>query len=166
MIKLLTPDDAANYRKLRLEALNNSPEAFSSSYEEEKEYPLETFKNRMNFQHIFTFGAFDEKRLIGTVTLICETKAKIKHRAHIVAMYVGAEHRKSGIGRALMKEAIGKAKGLGEIEQLHLSVMATNEPAKKLYQSLGFTTYGVDKKGLKIEGTYYDEELMVLELFL
>ncbi|KMJ57415.1 acetyltransferase [Bacillus sp. LL01] len=163
-IRLLKPNDAENYRTIRLEALKNNPEAFSSSYEEEKEYLLESFENRLSFQHVFTFGAFEKMLLVGTVTLICETKMKIKHRANIVAMYVCAGLRESGIGRALMEEAIGKARELVEIEQLHLTVMATNEPAKKLYKSLGFTTYGVDKKGLKIGDTYFDEELMVLGL--
>ncbi|MBM7661060.1 ribosomal protein S18 acetylase RimI-like enzyme [Bacillus mesophilus] len=163
-IKLLTPKDADIYRDIRLEALKANPEAFSSSYEEEKEYPLESFENRLKFNHFYTFGAFDESQLVGVVTLILETKNKTKHRANIVAMYVYPDRRKSGIGRMLMNEAINKAKEIKEVEQVYLSVTSGNEPAKKLYNSLGFKVYGVDKNGLKIGDLYFDDDLMVLVL--
>jgi ribosomal protein S18 acetylase RimI-like enzyme len=161
-IRILEPNDAVSYRELRLKALKEHPEAFSSSYEEEKDYPLDNFKNRLNFGHFFTFGAFEDKKLIGVVTLILEIRTKIKHKANIVAMYVYPENRKFGIGRSLLLEAIKKAEELNVIEQIYLSVTSSNEPAKRLYQSLGFKTYGMDKKGLKIENTYFDDELMVL----
>ena len=161
-LRRLTATDADDYKIIRLEALKNNPEAFSSSFEEELEYSTEIFEGRLSTEHIYTFGAFVEKRLVGTVTLICETKNKIKHRATIVAMYVLSEQRKSGVGKALMNEAISKAKELKDIEQIYLAVTASNEPAKRLYGSLGFVTYGVDRNGLKIGDTYFDEELMVL----
>jgi ribosomal protein S18 acetylase RimI-like enzyme len=130
----------------------------------EKEYPLENFAKRLCTPHFFTFGAFVDSKLSGVVTLIVETKEKTKHKANIVAMYVCPEKRKSGIGRVLMTEAIHKAKEIKEVEQIYLSVTSSNTPAKKLYQSLCFETYGIDKNGLKVEDTYYDDELMVLVL--
>ncbi len=163
-IKILEPKDAVIYRDIRLDALKSNPEAFSSSYAEEKEYPLENFENRLSFGHFFTFGAFVDDKLSGVVTLIIETKIKTKHRAYIVAMYVNPEMRKSGIGRRLMTEAIQMAKEMKEIKQIYLSVTSSNEPAKNLYKSLGFRTYGIDKNGLRVDGTYYDDELMVLVL--
>lgn len=163
-IRILDSKDAIDYKDIRLAALKSHPEAFSSSYEEEKELPIDNFESRLNFEHFFSFGAFVENKLVGVVTLIIETKTKIKHRAHIVAMFVYPENRNSGIGRALMLEAIKKAKEQDIIEQIYLTATASNEPAKKLYQSLGFETYGIDKRGLKIENTYYDDELMVLVL--
>lgn len=96
--------------------------------------------------------------------LILETKDKTKYRANIVAMYVYPEKRKSGIGRMLMTEAINKAKEIKQIEQVYQSVTSSNEPAKILYKSLGFITYGIDKNGLKIEDKYFDDDLMVLVL--
>ncbi len=161
-IRQLTPTDAENYRNIRLEALKNKPEAFSSSYEEEVEYSVEKYRSRFNNDHTYTFGAFEGENLVGTVTLICETKKKIRHRATIVAMYVKPDQRKLGVGKTLMTMAINKAKELEKIEQIYLAVTVGNEPAKRLYTSLGFVTYGVDRKGLKIDGTYFDEELMVL----
>lgn len=164
IIRQLNPADADNYRTIRLEALKNKPEAFSSSYEDEVEYSVEKYRGRFNNDYTYTFGAFEGENLVGTVTLIREAKKKIKHRATIVAMYVMPEKRKLGVGKALMNVAINKAKELKQIEQVYLTVTVGNEPAKRLYESLGFVTYGVDRNGLKIDGTYFDEELMVLEL--
>ncbi|WP_226683250.1 GNAT family N-acetyltransferase [Sutcliffiella horikoshii] len=164
IIRHLTPTDAESYRTIRLEALKNKPEAFSSSYEDEVDFTVEKYRNRFSNDHTYTFGAFKGENLVGTVTLLCETKKKIKHRATIVAMYVMPNQRKLGVGKALMNVAINKAKELKEIEQVYLTVTASNEPAKRLYESLGFVTYGIDRNGLKIDDTYFDEELMVLEL--
>ncbi|NMH71996.1 GNAT family N-acetyltransferase [Bacillus sp. RO2] len=163
-IRQLTSADAEVYRTIRLEALKNKPEAFSSSYEDEVEFTVEKYRGRFDNDHTYTFGAFEGNNLVGTVTLVCETKKKIKHRATIVAMYVKPDQRKLGVGKALMNVAINKAKVLKDIEQIYLAVTAINEPAKRLYTSLGFVTYGVDRHGLKINDTYFDEELMMLGL--
>lgn len=163
-IRKLNPNDAENYRTIRLEALKYKPEAFSSSYEDEVGFSVEKYRDRINNDHTYTFGAFKGDILVGTVTLLCETKKKIKHRATIVAMYVKPDQRKLGVGKALMNVAINKAKELEKIDQIYLAVTVGNEPAKRLYTSLGFVTYGVDRNALKIDDTYFDEELMVLKI--
>jgi len=38
------------------------------------------------------------------------------------------------------------------------------EAARSLYLSLGFTTYGVEPRGLKVGERYFDDENMVLRL--
>ncbi|MDP4164003.1 MAG: GNAT family N-acetyltransferase [Bacillota bacterium] len=158
----LNPAHAEDYRKLRLEALHGDPEAFSSSFEEENAYSIDTFKNRFQSAFAFTFGAFEEEQLIGIVTLVKEQKLKLKHRASIFAMYVTPEKRGCGVGKRLVANAINKAKEDNAIQQLYLSVTATNEAAKKLYSSFGFEAYGRDKRALKVNNEYLDEDYMVL----
>ncbi|WP_410429700.1 hypothetical protein [Metabacillus litoralis] len=46
-IRLLKPLDAENYRNFRLEALQNNPESFGSSYEEEKDKTLPILRRLM-----------------------------------------------------------------------------------------------------------------------
>ncbi|WP_026690250.1 GNAT family N-acetyltransferase [Alteribacter aurantiacus] len=164
MIRQLDEFDASIYRRLRLEALEKVPEAFSASYEEEKEYSFDITKERLSKENIFTFGAFVNEKLVGTVTLIQETKRKLQHRGTIVAMYVALEHRGLGIGEKLVKQAIKKGTELQEMKQIYLAVASTNRPAKELYTKLGFKTYGVDKRAMLVDGDYYDEDLMVLVL--
>jgi ribosomal protein S18 acetylase RimI-like enzyme len=155
--------DAENYMNIRLQALKNNPEAFGSSFEEEKDRTVELYEQRLTSGDSFTYGAFQHQQLVGTVTLVREKYVKCRHRANIVGMYVAPENRGSGIGRLLLIEAITQAKTIEEIEQLNLSVVTTNKPAKKLYTSLGFEVFGTEKRALKLdEQTYLDEYHMVL----
>lgn len=163
-IRLLTPNDSDAYRKMRLTALQKHPSAFASSYEEEKDRSAAFYGQRFQSEESFTFGAFEDEKLIGSVTLLKETKLKLKHRALIVAMYVSDESRRKGVGRALISASLEKAKEIEGIEQIYLAVESTNVPAKKLYLSFGFEVFGKDRRAIKIEDNYYDEEHMVLLL--
>lgn len=165
-IRRLGAQDARNYLTIRLKALKNNPETFGSSYEEEKARPVEMYANRLSSEESITYGAFLHNQLVGTVTLVREKYVKFRHRANIVGMYVDPENRGSGIGRLLLIEAIKQAQAIEEIEQLNLSVVTTNEPAKNLYTSLGFKVFGTEKRALKLdELTYLDEHHMVLFLY-
>ena len=75
-------------------------------------------------------------------------------------MYVRPTHRRSGAGRQLVQAIIDHARQT--VERLQLSVVSTNQPALRLYQSLGFQQYGLEKNALKHNGTYSDEILMCL----
>lgn len=163
-IRILNETDASAYRAIRLEGLKNRPEAFGSSFEEEQHFTINLFKSRIQSEFAFTFGAFENEALAGVATLVKETKVKLKHKASIFAMYVSPYYRGKGIGKELMLEAIKKAKQLNDIEQLQLSVVSTNQSAKQLYTSLGFSDYGHEKRALKADGVYYDEDHMVLFL--
>lgn len=163
-IRRLGSQDAEKYRVIRLEGLRLNPEAFGSSYEEEMLYTEDEYRVRLKSEFAFTYGAFDGDSLVGVVTLVPEGKRKMKHRANIYAMYVTHEMRGNGVGKSLLKAAIHKASELECIEQIYLTVVASNEHAKRLYASLGFQTFGLDKRALRIGETYYDEELMVLFL--
>ncbi|WP_144510751.1 GNAT family N-acetyltransferase [Bacillus sp. FJAT-22090] len=165
-IRLLTPADASAYWELRLEALQQSPESFATSFEEamQRTNPIGQVENNLRTEGNYTYGAFDQNRLIGMVTLSQESFLKMKHRANIFAMYVSPEARGLGTGKGLLLAAINKAREIEEIEKVNLSVVSTNEKAKNLYTQLGFKVFGVEEKALKVENTYYDEDHMVLTL--
>ena len=164
-IRRLNPLDAEAYLSTRLKALQNNPEAFGSSYEEEKDQPVEKYIRRFQSnESTITIGAFVDEQLVGVVTLFRESLAKLQHRANIVAMYVSPEQRGLGFGKSLMVEAIQVANDWAGVEQVYLTVVTTNKPAKKLYASLGFEVFGTEKKALKVSDTYFDEEHMVLFL--
>jgi L-amino acid N-acyltransferase YncA len=46
------------------------------------------------------------------------------------------------------------------VELIQLSVISENEPARRLYASLGFQEYGVERHGAKYRGKYHDDVLM------
>ncbi|ALC90766.1 hypothetical protein AM500_13945 [Bacillus sp. FJAT-18017] len=163
-IRTLKAGDASEYQKLRLEELKLHPEAYASSYEEEAARTVEFFEKRLSELESVTLGAFVNGQLAGSVTLFPETKKKLKHRVNLVAMYVAPDFRKSGTGKALVQAALEKAKVIPGASHIYLAVTSTNIPAKKLYLSCGFETFGVDAQALNIDGNFYSEDLMVLKL--
>jgi RimJ/RimL family protein N-acetyltransferase len=48
--------------------------------------------------------------------------------------------------------------------ELQLSVTVGNAPAQRLYRRMGFSVYGVERRSLKVDGRFYDEELMAFDL--
>ncbi len=62
----------------------------------------------------------------------------------ITNIAVHPEHRKKGVGNAILKEMVSESKARG-IRELSLEVRQSNLPAKALYQSHGFEIAGVRK---------------------
>ncbi|MGN1401986.1 MAG: GNAT family N-acetyltransferase [Bacillus sp. (in: firmicutes)] len=165
-IVLLSEEMAQAYWELRLKALRDSPLAFSSSYEEalQKPNPIDDIIRNLRQEGIYTHIALSDDTLIGSVTLVHEQGVKLNHTANIYAMYVDRAYRNIGVGRALVMAALQKAKEIDGLKTIKLSVTSQNTPAKMLYQNLGFKKYGHEEKALKVNGAYYDEELMILFL--
>lgn len=163
--RILTESDAEDYQKVRLRALKISSESFGSTYEKEIAYTLDMVKDRIrSTQEKFVMGAFSEGVLVGIATFVRNTGKKDSHKGNIYGMFVAPEMRGQKVGKTILLELIERAKKDEGIEQIHLAVVSTNEGAKKLYESLGFKTYGVEPNALKDDGKYYDEDLMVLLL--
>lgn len=166
-IRVVTETEVESYWALRLRALREEPEAFGFAYEEALEWPIERVIQQLHELNSspdsFILGAFEDG-LVGIVTMRRHQIIKFRHRAEINQMYVASEARGRGIGRALMRELIERARHRPGLEHLDLSVTASNAAARQLYLSLGFETYGVDRQGLKIGDQYFDMELMKLVL--
>jgi L-amino acid N-acyltransferase YncA len=163
-VRILTRADAAAFRELRLRALKEHADAFTSSYEEDLQQPLAATEQRIAGSAANTFwGAFIDGRLQGIVGLLREPRRKNAHKADIVAMYVAPESGRRGLGRALLQAVIDHARSLG-LEQLVLSVTRSNHAAAELYRTTGFVTFGVEPRAIKVAGEYFDKERMILFL--
>jgi ribosomal protein S18 acetylase RimI-like enzyme len=166
-IRVLEKEDAALYQELRLMGLQQCPEAFGSDYDREARFSKETVIERLQpvEGQRATVGAFGEDgRLWGIAAAIRMGTMKEQHKADVCRVFVHPEARGGGTARQLMTELIRLAQGWPGVEQLRLAVNAANEPARRLYQALGFQVYGTERESLKWNGVYYDEELMVLRL--
>ena len=164
-IKLLTADDAANYRELRLQALRESPTAFGSSHEFEAALALPEFVARLRplgDPANGVFGAFSNPgRLIGMIGFGRENRPKRAHIGSLYSMYVVPEWRGQRVGAALLDHALSHARQLG-LRQIVLAVNAENAAARGLYRSRGFRRFGLERDALFIDGRYFDEEHLAL----
>lgn len=157
-IRCLTPSDAADYHKIRLEGLRAEPSVLTASHEEESVVPLSVIEQRLapGSGRIY-FGAFEGDVLIGIARLDRDGSPKQSHRAHIRGVYVSAAHRGKGAARKLMEYALAAAESLQGVTHVGLAVTAGNAPAQKLYESLGFKAWGYEPAALIVDGVVYDE---------
>lgn len=162
IIRVLEAHDAEAYQALRLKGLETNPEAFGSTYEREVGFSMEHVIERMTpTKNKFTLGAFIEDRLIAIVTFVRESNVKTEHKGNIFGMYVSSDSRGTGVGKKVLTELIKLAGQQEGLEQINLTVVTSNVPAKKMYESLGFNVFGTEKRALKFNGEYFDEDLMV-----
>jgi ribosomal protein S18 acetylase RimI-like enzyme len=64
--------------------------------------------------------------------------------AVVVSMYVSQDHRRRGVGRALLQALIDYVAADPEMRTLRLWVTETQVPARRLYESLGFRVVGAE----------------------
>ena len=166
-IRQLERNDASPYHVLRLRMLRTYPDAFTSSYEEDSLKPLAWAEKRITqgkeSPHDFVLGAFaDSGEMIGSVGLAVETRMKQRHKALLFGMYVAPEAGSQGVGRALLSACLDRARGIPGLEQVYLTVTATNDRARKLYEAAGFAIFGVEERAIKVGNEYFAKAHMVL----
>lgn len=159
-VRRLTTADAGLYRSIRLEALKQTPEAFGSTFESESAQPLTWFADRLRRSAVF--GAFRGAELLGVAGFFAQMGQKEAHKGVLWGMYVRAAARGVGVGRGLIETVVEYARPC--VELIQLTVVSNNEQARRLYASLGFVAYGIEKNALKEGGRYFDEVLMAKAL--
>lgn len=151
------------YRALRLRALQDHPDAFTSSFEEEAQRPLADTTQRLSTPAECLWGAFDGPQLVGMVGLSRETRIKNQHKAHLVGMYVAPEHTGQGVGAALVAAVLQHAAATG-VALLVLTVTDGNHAAQALYERAGFVSFGVEPDAIRVQGVPLGKRHMALQL--
>ncbi len=149
------------YKKLRLEAVQDSPQSFLATVEETE---AETDAEWQDKIKNMLFAVNEAGELVGMVGVYSDRKVKLKHIANIVSVYVKPDYRGQGIGKKLLEAALTSAKANPEIAKIQLGVITTQDAARHLYKSLGFKKVGELKRAVKIGDTFYDEHLMEILL--
>jgi ribosomal protein S18 acetylase RimI-like enzyme len=85
-------------------------------------------------------------------TLYIQPFKKLVHTC-LFSIIVSEKHRNLGVGTALLEDLMVLAKEKFQIEILHLEVYEGN-PAKRLYDRLGFKEFGCQKHFIKDQGEY------------
>lgn len=178
LIRPLNAADREAFFQLRLRGLQAHPEAFGQSYEEAlAKGPAQhdaMLDGSRAAEGDFVLGAFipedgakasseyiaQNGEMVGTVGLVRNQRLKHQHKASLVGMYVAPEAAGHGVGRALLTEVLALAGQVQGLRQIQLLVSSNNEPARHLYESLGFRRYGREVEALCIDGQFHDADLM------
>ncbi|MGA7782276.1 MAG: GNAT family protein [Paraburkholderia sp.] len=181
LIRLLNPADRDAFFQLRLRGLQEHPESFGQSYEEALAKGPAQHDAMLEGRHAaegnFILGAFgmfnhesrakdgseyhtQDGEMIGTVGLVRNQSLKQRHKASVVGMYVALEAAGRGVGRALLMELLALGGQVQGLRQIQLLVSSNNEPARHLYESLGFRHYGREIEALCINGQFHDADMM------
>ena len=143
--------------------LNGLPEDYQKYLDDMKKE--EAFLEGINSSDdSYMIAVFYQDIIIGSCALNFGTMIKTKHRGTI-GIAIRKEYRGLGLGSILFDEIINIAKNRESATQLELGVIKDNIIAKKLYISKGFVKTGDVPRALRLQdGTYLDEEMMVLKL--
>jgi RimJ/RimL family protein N-acetyltransferase len=164
-VRLLDSDDAEQFKALRLLAIDNAPTAIWPTRQEELARLIEEIAIRIRSTPTqAAFGAFESEALIGITGVRREPLRQVNHKATIWGVFVNPSYRGRGIAPMLLSAATVHAAEQWDVVQLMLCVNAENLPAKRLYASHGFQTFGLEPRAMKVGDRFYDEEHMYKQL--
>jgi GNAT superfamily N-acetyltransferase len=135
-VREVAGDDWPLWREIRLRALQDSPDAFGSTYGREVGFTEHDWRGRLEDPDAVSVLAFDGTRPVGMGAGYSDRPGWL----HVVAMWVDPAHRGRGVGQSLL-QAIHRwadARGL----RLHLDVSTANPGARRAYERYGFTVTG------------------------
>ncbi len=109
-----------------------------------------------------SFTAEYQGKIAGMAVLYLQPYQRYSHHC-LFAIIVNEEFRNLGVGKALIEHFEKVARDQFNIELLHLEVYEGN-PAKRLYERLGFKEYGKHPHFIKENGKYVAKILMQKDL--
>jgi RimJ/RimL family protein N-acetyltransferase len=108
------------------------------------------------------FLALDGDAIVGRLSIARDPHPASFHVASLGLMVVRS-HRRRGIGRALLEQAVAWARGVG-VSKLELYVFPYNEAAIALYESFGFEREGYRRNHYRRAGELVDAVEMAFEI--
>lgn len=134
-IRRFTASGVEHYRTLRLEALQQEPGVFSSSYAREIAFTKEQWLDRLNNVSSACFGLYHGDELVGLTGIVIDKLET--HLAHMTQSYIRAEYRGKGLSHLLYDARIQWAKEKG-IKILRIGHRENNLRSKAANQHYGF----------------------------
>lgn len=166
-IRVLNEEDAGDLFKLRRGALLESPSAFLASPNDDLASSDDAVRALLKRGPESVVLGVGTAALIGMLGLHRHTQTtKAAHKATLWGMFVLPQWRRRGLGARLLAAAIGYARGLEGVATVQLSVNESATAARHLYETAGFTVWGVEPDAMRIHGRSEREHHMALSLEL
>ena len=163
-VRGLLPEDAQAFVRIRRDALESEPFAFTASVHDDRGLSIDFVREALSHPDQATYGAF-LTGLVGVVGIRHDRRqAKTAHKAYLWGMYVIPEKRKLRIGRSLTEAALSFASQASGVTQVHLSVAESASAAIALYEELGFVRWGTEPEAMRVGARSVAEHHMILNL--
>lgn len=163
MIRKLIPNDAIDYRDLRLLSLQTDPQSFASELKSELKKSPSSFESKIIFYtqkpSFGIYGSFSSKRLCSYLIFSKNELSKMSHLSNLYEIYTHPDFRHLNKASKLIQHVTDLARKNPALEQLVLNVNSDNHPAIKLYQKLGFVQVGNLPNFIKHSPTFYSNQL-------
>ena len=140
-IRQLTENDWPKYREIRLEALAQDPEFFTTSEDEEK-FVSEDWIERITNKNGALFGLFFNTEIIGITSIHRENDDPKSYRAWLGSSYIKPEFRGYNLSELLYDTRIAWASQQGNLIALVVAHREDNDVSKKAIQHYGFRFIG------------------------
>lgn len=111
---------------------------------------------------LFILGLLDDV-IVSTLSFSAGTRARIRHTGEF-GMSVRREHWGKGIGSLMLDRLIAWGRENTIIAKINLHVRTDNLSAIRLYERKGFVVEGTISRGTCIDGTYFNQHCMGLEV--
>jgi GNAT superfamily N-acetyltransferase len=160
-VRQAVPDDWATLRQLRLAALAEAPQAFSSTLDREIDHPEEFWRARIAAWPQFIAWADGEP--VGIAAGFAEPAgddqagAGIRGSWHLVSMWVSPRARGRGIADDLVT-AVSDCARADDARRITLWVTDVNERARAFYLRMGFRSTGRRQLVRPEEPDHWEEE--------
>ncbi len=168
LIREAQPDDAnaviSTMRNVMAEPdnhLNNNTDDFTPSEREERDFITRMTEDENTL--MLVAENFVHGEIVGILTCLGDGRLARRHNARLGLMVTGP-WRGRGIGKRLMREAIGWAQRHPVIRRLELEVLVRNTSAISLYQKSGFVVEGTARGAVFKRGLYMNTYYMALQL--
>jgi GNAT superfamily N-acetyltransferase len=152
----LTRDDLHEFMALRTRGLNEEPASFRVSARDDDNLGQAFWANRLATDIVL--GVRNEGSLVAIGGLGRFVGEKLQHKGLIWGMYIVPSARGGGVSDVLISGLIDAAKGY--VSQLQLTLMATNERARRYYERYGFVHYATEPGSVMTPDGPADEALM------
>lgn len=136
--EIINESDWEDFKKIRLEAIENEPMAFyvtKDSKEKENNKSEEEWKSELKDVNSFVVLSKNSDIPVGMTQAIL--KFKDKNQWHIRGVYLNKDFRGSGCGKEMMNLTLDEIRNRGG-RIITLNVMDTQDVAKKIYEKFGF----------------------------